>query len=233
MPLPQTRTSEGPMPSLRDQPRLTLPDKRSRFIERFSSNDWNHPAEVYSDLSTTLIEVRALVVAIKYSAPAVVLPATYGDAWGIIDMLEHRFRYPSKCIRVLADQVNSKNRKDQRWPSKANIEEGIKWLTQDSAPGCRRFLFFAGHGYSRQFVVNGNDCTEEGLLPRDHQTLETFNSRFDSNPEVVVDRETVVLDTDLNRCLAEGLADGAKLTVMFDCCYSGGLSGNDDDPNLM
>lgn len=105
VPLPQTRTNEGPMSSLRQEPQPSLSDKKNQFIDRFSKDDWNYPGVPYPEMSTALNHVKALVVcdwlsltppqpvdfrpfqvAIYYPLPNH-LPAAYADAFGIIDML--------------------------------------------------------------------------------------------------------------------------------------------------
>ncbi|KAG9089481.1 cytochrome c oxidase subunit 1 [Ceratobasidium sp. 370] len=221
----QARASQEPK-ALRDRTKSEFEEKRLKFVNRFNSSDWNHPNGQHPEMDDLLTQSKALVVAIQYGPSASnLLRGTFVDAYSIVDMLETQFRYPSKCIRVLADQVDQKSKKDPaRWPTKDNIKKGIEWLNEKSVNGSRRFLFFAGHGYTSR--KDGNELyTEEGILPRDYDTIILFDSDDSSQPKGAVDPDTVLLDYELNRCLVDNVANGVKLTVMFDCCYSGGLSG--------
>ncbi|KAG9120638.1 hypothetical protein FRC07_003799 [Ceratobasidium sp. 392] len=224
-PLPQSRTNDGPMPTLQVSPQSELQEKRGKFIDRFSEGDWNDPNAVYPELSTALTQIKALVVAIDYG-PSYHLPATYTDACSIIEMLENQFRYPPKCIRVLADMVDRENNKDARWPNKANIIKGLEWLIwiQQKLTGRVAVVSVAGHGYSQDFKNGEDNYTEEGILPRDYLSIVPYEERRKPHPKEAIDKSTILLDVELNQCLVKGLADGLKLTVMFDCCYSGGLS---------
>ncbi|QRV90402.1 ICE-like protease (caspase) p20 domain protein [Ceratobasidium sp. AG-Ba] len=211
-PAPQTRTADSLMSSLHLEPPPPQPDKRIRFIDRFSNDEWNYPGREYPEMGTALITLKALVIAINYGLSNDALPATYVDAYSIVDMLESKFRYPPRCIRVLADLVNQSNAKDDRWPNKENIEKGIKWLTEDTGVGSRRFLFFAGHGL--KFGDEG--WAEEGIVPRDYLSYVPFTEQHKTNPRQVPDKSTVLLDAEINKHLVDGLADGTKLTVIFD-----------------
>jgi len=226
----QARATQDPK-AFRDRTKSEFEGKRHKFVKRFNSSDWNHPNDPCSDIDGLLTQSKALVVAIQYD-PCVsnLLRGTFVDACSIVDMLETQFCYPSKCIRVLADQVDQKSKKDPaRWPTKDNIKKGVEWLNEKSVRGSRRFLFFAGHGYTSR--KDGNEIyTEEGILPRDYGNIIPFDSSDNNQPKGIIDPDTVLLDYELNQCLVNNLAKGVKLTVMFDCCYSGGLSG--PTPNI-
>ncbi|KAF8747637.1 hypothetical protein RHS01_11308 [Rhizoctonia solani] len=70
-----------------------------------------------SQSSMNRVEPRKIAIHYGGSDP---LPATYVDALNITHVLV-KFGYHPKCIRVLADQVDVRDRKDDRWPNKDNI----------------------------------------------------------------------------------------------------------------
>ncbi|KAF8596838.1 hypothetical protein BDV93DRAFT_562945 [Ceratobasidium sp. AG-I] len=207
-------------------PLLEFEQKKQAFEKLFDSHWWNLPGERLDGMDVELEKSRALVIAITYGASdPLSLPATYVDAFNIICLLEQQFDYPPKAIRVLADQVDMQNRKDNRWPNKENILKGLHWLNEGSVAGSRRFLFFAGHGHSLNLEQGGVLYTHEGILPRNFWTYTPRQNPNDPTPvKDQPDPETVLFDDELNECLVKGLADGAKLTVIFDCCHSGGLT---------
>ncbi|KAG8742045.1 Aminopeptidase 2 mitochondrial [Ceratobasidium sp. 414] len=235
----QARADHSPK-ALRGRTKSEFEGKRLEFVNRFNGPDWNHPNDRGPEIDGLLTQNKALVVshpvnqvkvevkpsvffliqvAIQYD-PCVsnLLRGTFVDAYSIVDMLETEFRYPSKCIRVLADQVDQKSKKDRaRWPTKDNIVRTM------------RKGMFAGHGYTGRKDRNGI-YTEQGILPRDYDNIIPFDSNDDHQPKGVIDPDTVLLDYELNQCLVNNSTNGVKLTVMFDCCYSGGLSG--PTPNI-
>ncbi|CAE6465974.1 unnamed protein product [Rhizoctonia solani] len=190
-------------------------ENRDHFIRRFDEKWWNYPDEELQSLEPQLRERRALVIAIHYGGSDP-LPATYVDALNITHALT-KFGYHPKCIRVLADQVDVDDCKDKRWPNKENIVSGLKWLVEGTASGCKRFLFFAGHGHRLMTSKGDTYFTREGMLPKDFLTYTARNGKE------VPDPKTVLFDDELNRLLVK-VEDGTTLTVVFDCCHSGGLT---------
>ncbi|KAF8596839.1 hypothetical protein BDV93DRAFT_562946 [Ceratobasidium sp. AG-I] len=228
LPQPEYHFNGGANRTLEQSLRSSLPfgfkQKRREFIKLFNSNHWNAPGESLDNISVELQQSRALVIAIHYGDRDP-LSATYVDAYGILKLLEEQFDYLPKTIRVLADRVGKDEEIDERWPNKDNILKSLKWLNEGSIAGSRRFLFFAGHGYSLNVREGKEVYTGEGILPRDFLTRPTYqddeDDDEDTSPREVPDLKTVLFYQELNQCLVEGLADGAKLT----CCYSGGLTG--------
>ncbi|CAE6512341.1 unnamed protein product [Rhizoctonia solani] len=182
-------------------------ENRDHFIKMFDQNKWNYPDEDLQTLESQLNERRALVIAIHYGGGDP-LPATYVDALNITHMLV-KFGYHPKCIRVLADQVDLHDCKDKRWPNKDNIVTGLKWLVEGTMKGCKRFLFFAGHGHRLMTSKGDTYFTREGILPKDFLTYTTRSGKE------VPDPKTVLFDDELNQLLVK-IGDGTTLTVVFD-----------------
>ncbi|CAE7229441.1 unnamed protein product [Rhizoctonia solani] len=190
---------------------------RDYFIKLFDEKFWNYPDEDLPLLKSELQQTRALVIAIHYGGGDP-LPATYVDALNIAHMLIER-NYQPKCIRILADQVDLQDCKDKRWPNKNNIISGLKWLVEGTVPGCRRFLFFAGHGHRLMTNKENTYYTREGILPKDFLTYTTRGGQD------VPDPKTVLFDDELNQLLVK-IGDKSTLTVAFDA-FTAGISGEE------
>ncbi|KAG8796511.1 Ca(2+)-dependent cysteine protease [Ceratobasidium sp. 428] len=216
--------------------------KRKEFRENFHSDIWNCPSKEYdSDVKDQLSGRKALVIAIQYAAHSNWLPGTFADALRVANMLQTKYGYHPKCIRVLADQVNTDNRKDRkRWPTKNNIMEGLRWLGEDCPDNfkCRRFLYFSGFGYLSESgnVAEGNQLnmpaihssqrSVPGIAPVDYENDMDYHGTA-----ISMDPETVILDWELNNCLVDSL-DGkeVKLSAVFDCCFGKNVSNYQREP---
>ncbi|KAG8796508.1 cytochrome c oxidase subunit 1 [Ceratobasidium sp. 428] len=204
---------DAPNTGAKDNFSSELVKARETFRKRFTQQEhWNNPGVQYdSTINLELAKKKALVVAIQYPQGDLnELKGTFFDGFNIVNMLESQYGYHPSCIRVLADQVKKDNRKDRtRWPTKENIMAGLKWLGEDcpSDSECKRFLYFAGHGYTSGSVAQGSDA--EGIIPIDYETLVTYDGlgKF-------IDPGTVILDWELNNHLVDSLSTKKiKLTV--------------------
>ncbi|GAB1528431.1 hypothetical protein RhiTH_011625 [Rhizoctonia solani] len=175
-------------------------ENRDHFIRMFDQKRWNYPGEELQSIETQLYDSRALVVeprkiAIHYGGSDP-LPATYVDALNITHVLV-KFGYHPKCIRVLADQVDVRDRKDDRWPNKDNIVQNMASYPQ-SMP-------VAGHGHRLVTSEEGVCFTREGILPKDFLTYTTRSGQEGPDPK------TVLFDDELNQLLVK-IGDGTRLT---------------------
>ena len=88
------------------------------------------------------------------------------------------------------------------------IRSRMKWLMEDAVPGDQLVFYFSGHGaqmpsYNAEEIV---DHCDETLVPYD----------FDWSPErAVIDDQIVGLYSQLHF--------DTRLTMIFDCCHSGGM----------
>ncbi|KAG9126943.1 cytochrome c oxidase subunit 1, partial [Ceratobasidium sp. 392] len=81
------------------------------------------------------------------------LHGCYADADDMRELLESKGGYCREDIRVLADLPGLP---DSQRPTRDNILEGIRWLTEGCAPGDRRFFHYAGHG-AQADDLNGDE----------------------------------------------------------------------------
>ncbi|QRV75613.1 ICE-like protease (caspase) p20 domain protein [Ceratobasidium sp. AG-Ba] len=156
------------------------------------------------------------------------LNGTYLDAYRINKLLVDKFGYSTYDICVLSDADRTPGDQDSSnlYPSKANIEKGLRWLSADTRAGDFRFLYYAGHGCRRIEAPPGANC--EGIIPADvtynsYQRCDSCECELKDDPSVdTLDPAWVIWDYKFNKILAESLADASNLTVVLDCCHSGG-----------
>jgi len=204
---------------------------RDLFEGRFLARGWN----VDTSVVPSAAKRRALVIAISYGlrSPPAKLEGTYTDAYKIINLLVKKFKYPENEICVLADPIGKHGEKNRsHWPSQENIEQALRWLNSGTRKDDYRFLYFAGHGHRR--VENSSGDTYEGIMPADVDFttytpcancacgLKDWSGYVSEEGNVIPYPRMIVWDYTLNEILASSLADGANLTVVFDCCHSGG-----------
>lgn len=148
---------------------------------------------------------RALIVGINdYPDPSARLDGCINDTYLISRMLQES-GYDAGDIRLLHDAR----------ATRANFINRLEWLVEGARAGDERVLFYSGHGtqlptYS---VSQEADRMDETLVLHDfdwddettHFTDKLFRQFYSHLP----------FDPD---------GHGTKLTVMFDCCYAGGMT---------
>lgn len=148
---------------------------------------------------------RALVVGINdYLDPSARLEGCINDTYLISRMLQES-GYDAGDIRLLHDAR----------ATRANFVERLEWLVEGARAGDERVLFYSGHGTQLPVYSSSGeaDCMDETLVLHDfdwddestHFTDKLFRQFYSHLP----------FDPD---------GHGAKLTVLFDCCYAGGMT---------
>ncbi|XP_051146603.1 metacaspase-3-like isoform X2 [Andrographis paniculata] len=141
---------------------------------------------------------RAFLCAVTYKKQKYELKGTAQDVKNIQDLLLTNLGFPPESILVLAeDDFNLP-------PTKANIEEGFRWLMKGVQPKDLLVFYFSGHGLrQRDFVRDEVDGFDETICPLDFQT----------NGNIV--------DNYINKVLVRPLIKDVKLHAIIDCCHSG------------
>eukprot|EP00917_Polyrhabdina_sp_WS-2016_P006101 GHVP01013538.1.p3 GENE.GHVP01013538.1~~GHVP01013538.1.p3 ORF type:complete len:324 (+),score=62.21 GHVP01013538.1:2013-2984(+) len=139
---------------------------------------------------------KGLIVGINYTGQTAELRGCTNDAHVMYKFLTDK-GFPPNQILVLAE--------DSKWlPTKKNIINGCRWLSNNTKAGDSLFFHFSGHG-TRVVDLDGDekDGFDEAIVPLDY-------------------RETgLILDDDLFRILVKPLPRGCRLTAIMDCCHSG------------
>jgi metacaspase-1 len=139
---------------------------------------------------------RAVLIGInRYQIPGADLRGCVNDVENVEAMLRGHFEFPQSGIRKVTDGR----------ATTARIRREVTRLVESLKPGDVGLLHYSGHG-SNIPDTNGDeaDQRDEILCPSD---LDWYS------PDLPTD--------DWLREQLDGLADGAHLTVIFDCCHSG------------
>jgi metacaspase-1 len=151
------------------------------------------------------IVTRALLIGINYTGTTSELKGCVNDTRNVYKWLTKECGYDQKTIRLYTDE--SHVAADLK-PTRANIENGIRWLTSglDTTKKYRLFLHYSGHG-SWTYDKNSDetDKRDESICPLDYATA------------------GCIIDDDLQKLVVEPIAEMAnvKITCLFDCCHSG------------
>ncbi|XP_057518495.1 metacaspase-1-like [Amaranthus tricolor] len=142
---------------------------------------------------------RALICGVSYKNQKYKLKGTLTDVYNIKQLLTNRYHFPEQAIRVLTEENDP-----DRVPTKANMEEGLRWLVDGCKSGDSLVFYFSGHGF-RQHDLNNDelDGFDETLCPVDFKT------------------EGMIIDNDINTMIVKPLIKGVRLHAIIDACYSG------------
>eukprot|EP00755_Sulcionema_specki_P019378 Sspe_Gene.69308::Locus_40859_Transcript_1_1_Confidence_1.000_Length_2935::g.69308::m.69308 len=129
------------------------------------------------------------------------LPTAIHDIRAMQQFLTRRGFAPSERLILTEEDTSS-------LPTRVNILSALRWLVRGSVAGDSLFLHFSGHG--ARSVLPGevpDSGLEDGeaLAPMDYRTA------------------GLIRDDELFDILVGGLAPGARLTAVFDCCRSGAM----------
>jgi uncharacterized caspase-like protein len=105
--------------------------------------------------------------------------------------------------RVLCDDPGSDG--DTAWPSRRNILDAIAWSLRGMCAGDEVLVHYSGHG---GLTVDASGDEESGY----------DSCLYPVNEEGAIECFT---DDELRVALVDKVPDGARCTVVFDCCHSG------------
>ncbi|KAE8698534.1 Metacaspase-2 [Hibiscus syriacus] len=89
-------------------------------------------------------------------------------------------------------------------PTKANIENCLKWLVKDCKSGDSLVFYYSGHGLRQPDFENDEiDGFDETICPVDFL------------------KEGMILDNDIYATIVNSLTDGVTLHAIVDACHSG------------
>lgn len=141
---------------------------------------------------------RALLVGINYKGTSAELNGCINDVKHIREFLVKQCGYPESGIRMLVDEAGSLS------PTRANIEDAIRWLVSGNMSGDTLFFHYSGHG---AHITDRNrdetDGRDEVLCPLDFET------------------KGVISDDWLFTNMISKVVKGCQLWGFTDCCHSG------------
>ncbi|KAL9231805.1 hypothetical protein vseg_006978 [Gypsophila vaccaria] len=150
-------------------------------------------------LSEARLGKRALICGVSYRRQKYKLKGTLTDVYNIKHLLMYKYHFPEYVIRLLTEEDDP-----DRAPTKANMEEGLRWLVEGCRPGDSLVFYFSGHGLRQpDFDSDELDGFDETLCPVDFKT------------------NGMIFDNDLNDMIVKPLTNGVTLHAIIDACHSG------------
>lgn len=144
---------------------------------------------------------RALIIGISYYNTLAELPGCAND---IKDVKKYLMSIGFTNITVLRDRAADSKYLHKFSPTRENIIAWMKKTIAETQPNDTLYIHYSGHGsHIQDLSGDETDGEDECICPVDYSTA------------------GMITDDDLNNILVGGLATGAKLRVVFDCCHSG------------
>ena len=172
----------------------------------------------------------AVIIGIDYYPFGDHLNGAVNDARSMYDYLRQDLGVPESNIKLLLQPLNSNtDLSAPNCPTRANILDTIYTHLRDNtmvAYGDNIFIYFAGHGSfyhaidDRFFTsIAGRSGTIEAICPADRY----LEDPHDDNHTQVAGID--ISDRELNIILSEiAKKHGNHITVILDCCHSGGMA---------
>lgn len=141
---------------------------------------------------------KALLVGINYPGTSHALRGCVNDVMLMSSVLSKNFGFEARNKRMLTDHS----------ATTAQILHRLDWLVADAQPGDVLYFHYSGHGSQMADQRYDQDYEPDGL--------DEIICPMDLNW-----RDKVIKDDDLQRIFNK-VPEGVNLTVMLDCCHSGG-----------
>ncbi|GMI88353.1 hypothetical protein HRI_002504600 [Hibiscus trionum] len=143
---------------------------------------------------------RAVLCGVSYKKWKYKLKGTINDVFNMKDLLIEKYRYKEENMLLLTEE-----QPDARLiPTKANIENCLKWLVKGSKSGDSLVFYYSGHGLRQPDFENDEiDGFDETICPVDFL------------------KEGMILDNDIYATIVKPLTDGVTLHAIVDACHSG------------
>src|SRR5690606_32820277 len=121
------------------------------------------PTQPYQSAPYQGGKVRGLFIGINYTGSSAELRGCVNDVRTMLATLQ-RIQFPLQEAIILVDDPSFPGYAGQ--PTRANIEQGMRWLSHGTAPGDTLFLHFSGHGSQRKNPHGAEaDGFDETLVP--------------------------------------------------------------------
>ncbi|GAA0138828.1 hypothetical protein LIER_00498 [Lithospermum erythrorhizon] len=141
---------------------------------------------------------KAVLIGCNYPGTKAELKGCINDVHRMYKCLVERFRFSPENINVLIDTDDSYTQ-----PTGRNIRTALGRLVRSAEPGDFLFVHYSGHGTRLPAETGDEDDTgyDECIVPTDIN---------------------LITDDDF-RELVDKVPDGCSMTIVSDCCHSGGL----------
>ncbi|GKY92137.1 hypothetical protein MPSEU_000185100 [Mayamaea pseudoterrestris] len=141
---------------------------------------------------------RAVLIGINYTGQQGQLSGCHHDAMNIKKYLIDVQKFNESEMLILMDDGKHHS------PTKRNIEDAFRRITEYSQAGDVVFVHYSGHGGRvRDYSGDEEDGYDETLIPVDFKTAGQ------------------IIDDDILKMLVKPMRAGVHVTVLMDCCHSG------------
>jgi len=110
---------------------------------------------------------RALLVGCNYRGSRIPLQGCMNDVWNLQCLLRHSLQYAEDQVRCLVEGPESCPSPPSCQPTRANILQGIQWLTSGINPEGQNLLFYFGGYGTQQPQEHPDGLYEAHLVPVD------------------------------------------------------------------
>ncbi|KAK8527796.1 hypothetical protein V6N13_085603 [Hibiscus sabdariffa] len=143
---------------------------------------------------------RAVLCGVSYKKWKYKLKGTINDVLNMENLLTQKYGFEEKNMLVLTEEQF-----DTRLiPTKANIENCLKWLVKGCRSGDSLVFYYSGHGLRQpDFNQDERDGFDETICPVDFL------------------KEGMILDNDIYATIVKPLPKGVTLHAIVDACHSG------------
>ncbi|KAK8622334.1 hypothetical protein V6N13_117255 [Hibiscus sabdariffa] len=143
---------------------------------------------------------RAVLCGVSYKKWKYKLKGTINDVLNMENLLTQKYGFEEKNMLVLTEE-----QLDPRLiPTKANIENCLKWLVNGCRSGDSLVFYYSGHGLRQpDFNQDERDGFDETICPVDFL------------------KEGMILDNDIYATIVKPLPKGVTLHAIVDACHSG------------
>jgi hypothetical protein len=149
---------------------------------------------------------KALLIGCNYYKSANELRGCINDVKNVKAFIQQKFGFTEDADHMLI--LTDDNPDPSRLPTRANIENGMRWLVQGAEPHDSLFLHYSGHGATSPDqgpVFDSPNGMDDTIVPIDYQ------------------QAGMILDKELHEMLVKPLPQACRLTSVFDCCHSGSV----------
>ncbi|HJQ69749.1 MAG TPA: caspase family protein [Blastocatellia bacterium] len=136
------------------------------------------------------------------------------DITHVENFLKSKLGLPAERIAILTASLTDGDEPAEppaRWPTYKNIVEAFKRLTKKAKAGDQVYIHYSGHGGRAKTVfpkLKGKNAQDEALVPTDIGNSEA----------------QYVRDVEIAHLLKAMVDKKLVVTVVFDCCHSGGAT---------
>ncbi|MEZ4866962.1 MAG: CU044_2847 family protein [Caldilineaceae bacterium] len=122
---------------------------------------------------------------------------------------------PANITKLTASLGNRQPQEpESQWPTYTNMVHAFQELTNKAQAGDQIYIQYSGHGGRTTTMfpaLKGADAFDEGLVPLDIGKPNDPNARY-------------LRDVELHDLIETLVSKEVRLTVVFDCCHSGGAT---------